>query len=159
MYNVTNGIITYIILVYIILYELQTAIRNFHLELIFRFFLVLITLSIIGVFPRAAVLQQRVYIIYKTTTTGSKMFPLLQRRLMTIVSMRVSREYSTYTRTVSALASANNFSHPENRWPVLLRIGGKRYICTRLRGMYIYMLGVFSYFVPGGNIYLLRSRI
>jgi len=66
------------------------------------------------------------------------------------------------TRIVSALASANNFSHPENRWPVLHWIGGEmvytyRYTCTHPFGIYVY--GVFSYFVPGGNIYLLRSRI
>lgn len=72
-----------------------------------------------------------------------------------------------------ASASANNFSHPENRWPtggtssVLLRrtkgdsgiyVHACIYIYTHVAGV---CMCFFSphFALPGGNIYLLRSRI
>ena len=71
------------------------------------------------------------------------MFPALQR-LMTIVSMRVARACIPIPRVVSALASANNFSHPENRWPVLHRIGGET-VCIGIHATThaVYMCAAF----------------
>lgn len=72
-----------------------------------------------------------------------------------------------------ASASANNFSHPDNRWPtggtssVLLRWtkgDSGIYVHTYIY-IYIHVAGVCMCFfsphfaLPGGNIYLLRSRI